>query len=601
MKRGFGGGSAVCLFLILLGSVGPQAQDRPKRVLLLFDEDRSLPGLAMLERSLRAGFSAKLGTDIEFFAESMNLSRFNTAADELARREYYSKKYRERRPDLIVAVMGTALRFLLQHGDEVFPNVPIVFCGADAKDLEDVSLPNRVTGVLLQRSFAPTVDVVLQLQPGTRRIVVVGGTSEFDRHLLNQAREQFKPFEQRVPFEFLTDRSMPDLLATVSRLPADTVVTFVTLFRDGAGRTFVPHDAVAELAAAASVPLYVFVDQYLGRGAVGGHVYSLQQHGASAADVGLQVLNGTLPSAIPVREVSSSASMFDARQLLRWRLDERRLPENSIVTNREPSLFDRYRSYFIAGVLLLGIQTVMIAGLLFQSRKRRRAEAALRASYERISNLGTRLLTAQDAERAHLARELHDDIGQQVALLQIRLGAIIRRTDAGQLMDALRETSTSTTALGKTVHDLSHRLHPAQLRLVGLTAALASLQHQLSCEKVSVVFCHDKVPPSIPDDVALCMYRVAQEALSNALKHGRADRVSVALRGEPSGLHMAIEDNGTGFDLLTASSGLGLVTMTERVEHVGGSIQVQSQVGRGTRLDVTIPCAVTGPPPADRA
>ena len=343
-RRRFGAGATLCLLLILLMEVGAPAQGDLKRVLLLYDEDTRLPGLSILDRSLRSRFSAALGSNIEFFTESMNVSQFTSVRDEQVLSEYYSEKYRDKKPDLIMAVIGPALRFLLRHADEAFPDVPIVFCGVDAADIQGVTLPGRVTGILVRRVFAPTIDVVLRLQPDTHRIVVVGGTSVFDRHLMAQARREFQQFEPRVAFEYLVDLPMGDLLAAVSRLPAQTVVVFVTLFRDGAGRTYVPHDVVSRISAAANAPVYVFVDQYLGRGAVGGHLYSLEQHGTTAAEIGLRVLKGDAPAVIPVRELPSTATMFDARELARWHLDERRLPADSVVMYREPDFFDQYKS-----------------------------------------------------------------------------------------------------------------------------------------------------------------------------------------------------------------------------------------------------------------
>ena len=593
-RRYFGAGATLCLLLTLLMGVGAPGQGDPKRVLLLYDEDTRLPGLSILDRSLRSRFSAALGGNIEFFTESMNVSQFNSARDEQVLSGYYSEKYRDKKPDLIMAVIGPALRFLLRHADEAFPAVPIVFCGADAADIQSVTLPGRVTGILVRRVFAPTIDVVLRLQPDTHRIVVVGGTSAFDRHLMAQARSEFQQFEQRVAFEYLVDLPMGDLLAAVSRLPAQTVVVFVTLFRDGAGRTYVPHDVVSQISAAANAPVYVFVDQYLGRGAVGGHLYSLEQHGTTAAEIGLRVLRGDPPATIPVRELPSTANMFDARELARWHLDERRLPADSVVMNREPDFFDRYKSYIVGGGALLVAQTAMIAGLLFQRRRRRRAERELRNSYERISNLGGRLLNAQDVERAHVARELHDDIGQQMALLHIDLHALMNRCDAVSVRDALSDVATRVTAIGSSVHDLSHRLHPSQLRLVGLTGALGTLVRQLSTNKVSVVFSHETVPASLSEELTVCLYRIAQEALNNAIKHGRADRISVSLRGTRGSVHMSINDNGVGFDAQTAPAGVGLISMTERVEHVGGSLQIRSQPGGGTHVDVRIPCGDEG-------
>jgi len=113
--------------------------------------------------------------------------------------------------------------------------------------------------------------------------------------------------------------------------------------------------------------------------------------------------------------------------------------------NREPDFFDRYKSYIIAGGALLVAQTAIIAALLFQGRRRRRAERELRNSYERIGNLGGRLLNAQDVERAHVARELHDDIGQQIMLLQMQLQALMNTCGEVSVRDAVSDVATRAT------------------------------------------------------------------------------------------------------------------------------------------------------------
>ena len=261
---------SLCVIGTLAATSAPAAgQSHHKRVLLLFDEDRALPGLAVLDQALRSTLSAGLEGDVEFFTESTHSAQFPEEEHDRALRDYFVKKYAGRRLDLIIGVMGPAVKFLLQHADAIAPGVPVVFCGADALDLQGVTLPARMTGLLVRRVFGPTLDVALRLQPETQHVFVVGGTSTFDRHLQASARRELQPFEQRVSFHYLTDLSMEDLLAAVSRVPPRSVILYVTLFRDGAGRSFVPHDVVSRISAAARAPVYVSLDQYLGLGPVG--------------------------------------------------------------------------------------------------------------------------------------------------------------------------------------------------------------------------------------------------------------------------------------------------------------------------------------------
>ena len=190
---------SLCVLGTLAATPVPAAgQSQHKRVLLLFDEDRTLPGLSVLDQAIRSTLRAELGDGIEFFTESMHAAQFPEEQHDLALRDYFLKKYGSRKLDLIVGVMGPAVTFLRQHGDTFAPGVPIVFCGADARDLEGVTLPAQMTGLLVRRVFAPTLDAALRLQPDTRQVFVVGGTSEFDRNLQATARREFEPFERRV-------------------------------------------------------------------------------------------------------------------------------------------------------------------------------------------------------------------------------------------------------------------------------------------------------------------------------------------------------------------------------------------------------------------
>src|SRR5262249_24872231 len=208
------------------------------------------------------------------------------------------------------AVLAPALDFLLTNGETIFPGATIVFCGVDKRELGARSLPPNVTGVLLKREFSPTLQVALQLQPGTERIMMVAGTSKFDTDLLAQAKEELRSYEDHLAFTYLTTLPLSELLIRLSRLPPHTIVVYTTLFRDGAGEAFVSHNVVERVSAAANAPVYGFIDQYLGRGIVGGNLYSFESQGREAARLASRILAGTMPSALPVLAPSASTMMF---------------------------------------------------------------------------------------------------------------------------------------------------------------------------------------------------------------------------------------------------------------------------------------------------
>jgi len=140
------------------------------------------------------------------------------------------------------------------------------------------------------------------------------------------------------------------------------------------------------------------------------------------------------------------------------------------------------------------------------------------------------------------------------------------------------------------VHALSHRLHPVRLQMLGLVTSLHGLTRELSTVDQPVLFSHEDVPIDVPEEVTLCLFRVVQEALQNAIKHSAATHVSVHLNGSHvNGLVLSIEDNGIGFNVEACAFGLGLLSMTERVESVDGVLDIRSTPGLGTRLEVAVP------------
>jgi len=579
------------LALASLVGATPVSAQGPKRVLLLFDEDRSFPGLAVLDQGFRAALTTALGNNVEFFAESMNLSQFNDEGYDDTLASYYQQKYHDRHLDLVVPVMGPALKFVLNHGDDVFPRVPIVFAGVDPADLQDATLPKRATGVLIKRAFGPTLEQALQLKPATKHFFVVGGTSEFDQHLLAQARREFQPFESKVSIDYLNGLAMAPLLQKIAQLPPDSAVLFVSMFRDAAGQGFVPHFAAARIAETANTPVYIFVDQYLGNGTVGGHVYSVEQHGAAAAKLALRIFHGEPPSAIAVSGATSMLDVYDARQLARWRLDEARLPAGAVIRFREPGLWERYRSYTVIALSLMLTQAALIGALLVQRKQRQRAESDLRASFDRIRELGGRLLHAQEEERAHIARELHDDVSQQLAQLKIDLD-VLGHTLQGPDAEVVAEEAKRTADIATSIHNLSHRLHPTRLRIIGLVSALESLAAECSRPGMVIALAHDAIPRSLPPEISIPMFRIAQEALQNALKHSQARKVSMRLARDAKALTLTITDDGVGFDTATAwqrGSGLGLISMRERIEVMGGSCEIASRPRAGTTIRVRAP------------
>jgi PAS domain S-box-containing protein len=213
---------------------------------------------------------------------------------------------------------------------------------------------------------------------------------------------------------------------------------------------------------------------------------------------------------------------------------------------------------------------------------------------ETLLDLGGRLIATQEEERSRIARELHDDLSQNMALIQIALEELqsnlpdLSATAKGQLDDIARRVSE----VSSDIHHLSHQLHPAKLDTLGLVAALASYCREFSKQHhLQIQFVEHDVPRSLPKNITLCIYRIVQEALWNVVKHSGTREVEIELTGSPVTIDLCVTDSGAGFDpeLIQGKGGLGLISMRERLRLVGGELHIESQPSRGTRINAGVP------------
>jgi two-component system, NarL family, sensor kinase len=254
------------------------------------------------------------------------------------------------------------------------------------------------------------------------------------------------------------------------------------------------------------------------------------------------------------------------------------------------------------------IQRLRLVGEIFTNAvARKRADEALRAreqslrqTREGLRKLAAKLLHAQEEERRRIAREMHDDWTQRLALLGIDLAKLERHLGAPETaLPLLRLMQEQLIGLSEDVHALSRQLHPSILDDLGLVEALRSECASFARrEGIEVLYRPEVVPPALPKDISLCVYRVAQEALRNLAKHAAVKDACVTLSAAGSDLLLRVQDRGVGFDPASMRSqpGLGLSSMEERVRLVRAELSVTSAVGQGTTVEVRVPLARSDPP-----
>jgi PAS domain S-box-containing protein len=228
----------------------------------------------------------------------------------------------------------------------------------------------------------------------------------------------------------------------------------------------------------------------------------------------------------------------------------------------------------------------------------RQNQAVLRSSNQQIQDLAGLLIASQEVERARIARELHDDLSQQTAGLSIALSALKRRLGAqpetSDLSGDISLLQERALGLAENIRNLSHELHPSVLQHAGLVAALTAHCSDIERQHALNVTFDAAKDVEVPPALALCLYRVTQEALRNIVTHSGAGHAKVRLSRLKGHLELTIEDDGRGFDTATAargSRGLGLVSINERVRLAGGTVSIVTELKKGTRVRVHIPSA----------
>jgi len=743
---------------------------QPKRVLILHSHSRALPITFDWERGLIAGLEAKMRESVAIDFEYLAFERLLTQEGRDGWIDLLRHKYADALPDVVVPVNNAAAICLAQSYPELFPQAAIVFCSINEQVLSRLSLNPRMTGVAYRMDYRATLETACRLFPDTHTAIVVSGFGEDDAAMREQAQAVFAQ-EKEIRISFWTGLPVADLCGQLSQLKPGTIVLYLSHERDHTGRfTISSVDVARRISDCASVPIFGLYDTLLGSGIVGGNLALVELQGERAGTIAARVMQGERPAEIPISGTEMNRPMFDWRQLRRWGISERDLPQGSIVLFREPTVWDQYRAYIVTGITAMSVQTLLIMGLLVNRRKRLRAEQeladqlqfetmlsgvasrfvginspavpaeieralacvveqlrldrgalfrlsedgrdlhanitsvrqgeahppaivsldsipwmwaqvvrgdvfhvgsmsdlpaeacheremadslgvksvaavavqesgeitgmltfglrareqgwnerhlqrirlfaevigsamsqiradeALVASRNETRRLAGRILTAQEDERGRIARELHDDISQRLAASAIEAGIAEQQSTASPpLRDALAGLKQHLIVMSDDVHRLSRQLHPAILDDLGLCDALrAECDRLTQREGVLVEFRCKPLPACLPKDLALCVYRIAQEALHNAAKHSGADRMDVAINADFEFLDLEVRDNGRGFktDMARANAGIGLASMEERVRLVGGEISISSGPGEGTCIQARVPLQI---------
>ncbi len=688
----------LCVFILVASARLAFAGETPapKTVLILysFTDRRAQDDLEILKSVTRS----HVGTPVDFHVEFLGSARFDAPGYEKAMADSLASVYGGKKIDLVIAIYYPALRFAVDHRQELFPGAPIAFSSVPPRRLEGQKLWPGVTGVTMDVDLEGTIDLAFGLQPDARNAAVVVGKSETDRYWGAVIEQDLRQHQPRLNVINLSGLATEQLLKQVSMLPPRTVVFFQSIPDEEAQPVIGTYEIVSTIAR--QFPTYCFVNRCLGHGIIGGSYPDSTEQEAEAGELAARILLGETPENVPVVHGPPALAHVDWRQLGRWNIPVSALPPGAVISYRQPTGWQRYAKYLGLVVLLFLVQAMLIIGLLWQRARNRKADLRLRESEKRfrlmadttpaliwmcdkegtvtylndrqinftgrdpatglgdawsafihlddvpsvqaankrgleqqkefskeyrlrrrdgvyrwmldiaaprmngdgafagfvgsaaditdqklareaLEKIGGRLIEAQEEERARIARELHDDICQRLALLSMELEQANRGSNGSGGSRKIEEIRRHCAEIAGDVQALSHKLHSSKLEYLGLAAAIRSFCREFSQQhNVGVQFDDEDVPGNLPYDISLSLFRVTQEALQNALKHSGADHFSVTLQGLENEIRLEVRDSGSGFDVERAKfdRGLGLVSMQERAHLVHGTFAIESTV-----------------------
>jgi len=693
---------AVLGILLCVLASSASAEPAPKTVLMLFqDFGQREQFLDVFETSLRAQAPGPI-TVYEAYLEyprGGDDSYLESQADTLRRR------YSGLKLDAVAVAGPSALQFALRYRDTIFPGVPIAFTGLATQQFAGQTWPG-VTGLTTPVGLGETIDLALRLHPDTTTVAVI--CPKEDPYWLAATHTELLRYQNRIKEVYIYGPASRELFQKVTALPSHTVV----LFHLAAPASGQPPLAGLDLidAIAERMPVYsAWRNLCLGHGCIGGAYEDNAKLISQFAGITARVLTGERPESIPIVNAAALTVRVDWRALQRWHIPESSLPDGSDVLYKELSLWQRGRKYFIAGAIVIVLQSVLISALFWQRAQKKKTELALRQSEQKFSKsfrhsplsvtitrmsdtryvdvnetfeeqtgwtraevigrtpldirlwenpdqrvamedqlratghvrdlefrvrrkdgtmitalgsaelidvngepcalsvaaditerkvaeealagVGRKLIEAQEAERTHIARELHDDINQRIALVAVNL-QVLRRTLATseiETANAIDDAYEQVASLGSGVQALSHRLHSSGLEYLGLEKAVIGFCRELS-PNLTIRLRVENLPATLSQEISLCLFRVMQEAVHNALKYSGVSECDVSLTATSTEIELTVRDSGIGFDPVNVKGpGLGLTSMRERLRLVNGHLSIESQPRHGTTIRASVP------------
>lgn len=321
---------------------------------------------------------AESGRNIYLQIEYMDSKRYSLDRINEILFQYYRFKFRNTRFDLIVTSDNNAYEFIIKHGEGLFPEVPIVFCGINDVNAADVPMRERMTGILEEFDVPANISIAARLHPGRKRLVVIGDKSLTGVAIANQIRAQIPGLPQDMQVDFLDEFTLEQLLDLVRSSSGDSIFFFIPFYKDVGNTVYSAQDLLKIVWRKTGVPLYAAWEFLLGHGMVGGKLISGHAHGQAAARIGLRILDGENPANIPIGVSPDEPPRFDYEVLTSLGLDQRLLPPGSELINTPSPFYSINRHQFWTIIVSLVVLSAVLVLLMVNIWKRKAVELRIK-------------------------------------------------------------------------------------------------------------------------------------------------------------------------------------------------------------------------------
>jgi len=584
-----------------------------KRIMLLHSFGRDFRPWSEYAKTIRAELSRQAPWPLDITEHSLVTARYGGEDQEGPFADYFEALFAKHPLDLIVTVGAPATAFVQHHRQRLFSNTPMVFTAVERRRVRYSTLTANDAVVAVGHDLPAVIDNVLQVLPDTKTIAIVNGNSPLENFWRAEIEREFKPFENRVTFEWFTELSFDQMLKRAAALPPHSAIFWELLIVDGAGVVHEGDSALTKLHAVANAPIFSFDDSFFGRELVGGPMHSVAELSELTAAVAIRILGGEKPGDITVLPVGFAKPKFDWREMQRWNIGEGQLPTGSEIFFRPPAMWDQYRWQVIGIGTVLLFQSALIGLLIYEQRRRRSAEVLARNSMAELAYMN------RVAAAGELSGTIAHEVNQPLTGITTRASAALRWLSAPlpdldkvraallQIMDAGHRAGEIITNVRAMFTKEIPPKTPVSINEI-IRQILHLLRIELEKHDIEVnLELDDRLP--LVSGFEIQLQQVTLNLIMNAIDamHAAEYRVLTVKSslGKPHTIHVSIQDTGTGIDpaqlnrifqpLFTTKPrgmGMGLAICSAIITNHGGRIWVSPGSMQGSNFQFELPADI---------